>query len=263
MQPPSLIPLRLPPQVLLATRMGYPVSVSHSLIAGIVGTGVGTGGLAVVKLAGFIEVLLALALSPVLGFGAGFLFMVGLYWLFRRWGPSTVNALFGKLQVVSAAFMAYSHGKNDGQNAMGVIALIWAVHYSQDFSIELWMILAAAITMGLGTAIGGWRVVIRTLGLRITRLEPVNGFAAETCAGAVIEAASGIGLPVSTTHTIGTSIMGVGATRRLSAVRWGVTRGIFSAWLYHLPLLRHRRLGPFKDPGGRTVATQSSPKVHS
>lgn len=221
--------------VLLATRTGYPVSVSHSLIAGVVGAGFATGGLSVIKLAGFIKVLLALAFSPFLGFGVAFILMVGLYWLFRRWSQSAVNTLFGKLQIASAAFMAYSHGKNDGQNAMGIIALAWAVRYHpEDLSIELWMILAAAVTMGLGTAIGGWRV-IRTLGLRITRLEPVNGFAAEACAGAIIETASGLGLPVSTTHTISTSIMGVGATRRLSAVRWGVTRGIFSAWLITYP----------------------------
>ena len=220
--------------VLLATRTGYPVSVSHSLIAGLVGAGLATGGLAVIKGSGLIKVLLALAFSPIIGFAAGFIFMVGLYWLFRRWTPSAVNSLFGKVQIISAAFMAYSHGKNDGQNAMGIMALAWAVYYSQELSVDLWMILASAMTISLGVAIGGWRV-IRTLGVRITQLQPVSGFAAQACAGAVIEAASSIGLPVSTTHTISTSIMGVGATRRLSAVRWGVTRSIFLAWVVTYP----------------------------
>ena len=131
--------------------------------------------------------------------------------------------------------MAYSHGKNDAQNAIGIMALTAAVYYSQDVHIELWMQLASASAIGLGTALGGMRV-IRTLGLRITKLEPIHGFAASMAAAGVIEAASNIGLPVSTTHTISGSIIGVGATRRLSAVRWGVTRSIALAWLVTYPV---------------------------
>ena len=222
--------------VLLATRFGYPVSVSHSLVAGIVGAGIATaGGVHVVIGGGLFRVLLALALSPILGFTVGGLAMWAIYWLFRRTPPSAVNSLFGKLQIASAAFMAYSHGKNDAQNAMGIIALAWAVYWQHEsVSVVWWMVLVAAGAISVGTALGGWRV-IRTLGLRVTHLRPVNGFAAESAAGAVIEAASLIGLPVSTTHTIATSIMGVGATRRFSAVRWGVTRDIALAWLVTYP----------------------------
>jgi len=220
--------------VLVATRFGYPVSVSHSLVAGLVGAGLATGGVQVLIGSGLTKVLIALAFSPILGFIVGSLVMWAIYWLFRRTPPRTVNSLFGKLQILSAAFMAYSHGKNDAQNAIGIIALAWAVYYSQSVSVEIWMPVVCAATISLGTALGGWRV-IRTLGMRVTHLRPVNGFAAETAAGAVIEAASSIGLPVSTTHTISTAIMGVGATRRLSAVRWGVTRDIALAWLVTYP----------------------------
>ena len=220
--------------VLVATRFGYPVSVSHSLVAGLVGAGLATGGVGVLIGSGLFKVLLALAFSPILGFLIGMLAMWAIYWIFRRSTPRLVNSLFGKLQIVSAAFMAYSHGKNDAQNAIGIIALAWAVYYRQSVSIEIWMPVLAAGTISLGTALGGWKV-IRTLGMKVTHLRPVNGFAAETAAGAVIEAASVIGLPVSTTHTISTAIMGVGATKRFSAVRWGVTRDIAIAWLVTYP----------------------------
>ena len=220
--------------VLVATRSGQPVSVSHSLVAGLVGAGLASGGPGALVGSGLFKVLLALAFSPILGFLVGILAMWAIYRLFRRSTPGTVNSLFGKLQILSAAFMAYSHGKNDAQNAIGVIALAWAVYYDQAVAVAIWMPILAAMTISIGTALGGWKV-IRTLGMRVTHLEPVHGFAAETAAGAVIEAASSIGLPVSTTHTISTSIMGVGATRRLSAVRWGVTRDIAVAWLVTYP----------------------------
>ena len=220
--------------VLVATRSGQPVSVSHSLVAGLVGAGLASGGVGALVGSGLFKVLLALAFSPILGFLVGILAMWTIYWLFRRSTAGLVNKLFGKLQILSAAFMAYSHGKNDAQNAIGVIALAWAVYYGQTVEVELWMPILAAGTISLGTALGGWKV-IRTLGMRVTHLEPVHGFAAETAAGAVIEAASSIGLPVSTTHTISTAIMGVGATRRVSAVRWGVTKDIVTAWLVTYP----------------------------
>ena len=220
--------------VLVATRFGYPVSVSHSLVAGLVGAGLATGGVDVLIGSGLMKVLLALAFSPFLGFLCGVLAMGAIYWLFRRSTPRLVNSLFGKLQIISAAFMAYSHGKNDAQNAIGIMALAWAVYYNQAVNVELWMPILAAGTISMGTALGGWKV-IRTLGMKVTHLRPVNGFAAETAAGAVIEAASSLGLPVSTTHTISTAIMGVGATRRLSAVRWGVTKDIVTAWLVTYP----------------------------
>ena len=221
--------------VFIATRTGYPVSVSHSLVASVVGAGIAVAGLGGLNMSVVVKVLLALAFSPLLGFFGGFLLMVGLNWLLRRRTPAGVNALFGKLQILSAAFLSYSHGRNDGQNAMGIMALAWAVYYTQELQVELWMQLVGALFIGLGTAIGGWRV-IRTLGMRVTRLEPINGFAATVTAASVIEAASSIGLPVSTTHTSSSSIMGVGATRRLSAVRWGVTRSIVLAWIVTYPV---------------------------
>ena len=222
--------------VFLATRWGFPVSVSHSLVAAVLGAGVAAAGFSNIDSGVMTKVLLALAFSPVLGFGAAFIFMTAIYWIFRGWTPNQVTSLFSKLQILSAAFLSYSHGKNDAQNAMGIMALAWAVYYSagQDVEVLLWMKFAAALTMAAGVAIGGWRV-IRTLGMKVTRLQPVSGFTANTVAASVIEAASNIGLPVSTTHTTSTAIMGVGATRRLSAVRWGVTRGIMSAWLITYP----------------------------
>jgi PiT family inorganic phosphate transporter len=222
--------------VFIATRLGFPVSVSHSLVAAVLGAGGAAAGFSKVDLAVLTKVLLALAFSPLLGFLGAFVFMVIIYRVFRRWTPTQVSSLFSKLQILSAAFLAYSHGKNDAQNAMGIMALAWAVYYTAGADVEvlLWMKVTAAFTMAAGVAIGGWRV-IRTLGMRVTRLQPVTGFAANACAATVIEVASNIGLPVSTTHTTSTAIMGVGATRRLSAVRWGVTRGIMSAWLITYP----------------------------
>ena len=222
--------------VLFATRFGFPVSVSHSLVAGVLGAGVAVAGFTSVKTATVIKVLLALALSPLFGFTAGFVLMILMYWIFRRATPARVTAVFSKLQIMAAAFLAYSHGKNDAQNAMGIMAMAWAVYYSagQNVEVLLWMKLASALMIGIGTALGGWKV-IRTLGVKVTRLQPVHGFSANLCAAGVIEAASQIGLPVSTTHTSSSSIMGVGATRRLSAVRWGVTKDIMWAWLATYP----------------------------
>ena len=222
--------------VLGATRFGVPVSVSHSLVASLVGAAVATGGMDAVVGSGVIKVMIALAISPFAGFILAFAAMVGLYWLTKRAGPTGVRRVFSRLQLVSAAFMAYSHGKNDAQNAMGVMALAAALYFGHtEINVDLWMILLSAFAIGMGTALGGWKV-IRTLGLRITKLEPVHGFAASTAGATVIEIASNIGLPVSTTHTVSGSIIGVGATRRLSAVRWGVTQSIVLAWLVTYPV---------------------------
>ena len=220
--------------VFLATRLGFPVSVSHSLVAGVVGAGVAVAGWGALNAGVVIKVLLALALSPLLGFIGGFFLMLALFWLLRRLSPRVISVWGRWLQVLASAFLAFSHGRNDGQNAVGIIALAWAVYASRDTDIELWMVVVSAAVIGVGTAFGGWRV-IRMLGMRVTRLEPIQGFAANLTAASVIEAASSIGLPVSTTHTSASSIMGVGATRRFSAVRWGVTRSIALAWLVTYP----------------------------
>jgi PiT family inorganic phosphate transporter len=222
--------------VLGATRLGLPVSVSHSLVASLVGAGLATAGMSAINGGGVTKVLIALAASPLLGFAAAYVVMLILYRLVLHATPGSVRSIFWRLQVLSGAFMAYSHGKNDGQNAMGIIALAAFIRFRPDeLTIDLWMILISAAAIGLGTALGGWRV-IRTLGLRITKLETIHGFAATATAATIIEVASLRGLPVSTTHTISTSVMGVGATRRLSAVRWGVTRSIAMAWLVTYPV---------------------------
>ncbi|MFQ5860422.1 MAG: anion permease [Dehalococcoidia bacterium] len=228
--------------VLLATRRGFPVSVSHALIAGLVGAGLASAGMAAIIGSGVIKVVIALAASPLVAFLGGLLIMSLLYrlgqWLTHRFTPPYINAWFGRLQILSAMWLSYAHGKNDGQNAMGIITLGLAVYYgwsAQEVFVPLWVILASALAIALGTGLGGWRV-IRTLGMRVTKLQPINGFGAEATAGSVIEAASLIGLPISTTHTATSAIVGVGATRRLSAVRWGVTREIMAAWLVSYPV---------------------------
>jgi PiT family inorganic phosphate transporter len=185
---------------------------------------------------GWSKVLIGLLFSTFLGFGGGLLIMVAIYWIFRDYRPGTVRRTFGRLQVLSAAFMAFSHGSNDGQKFIGAFVLTLVLGgLLPEFRVPLWVILLCAVVMGVGTAIGGWRIV-RTMGLRLTKLEPVHGFAAESAAATAIELASRLGIPVSTTHTINTSIMGVGSTRRLSAVRWGVGREIVVAWILTFPV---------------------------
>jgi PiT family inorganic phosphate transporter len=215
---------------------GLPSSESHALVAGLLGAGFATGGFGALEWSGTSKVVYSLFLSPPIAFLAGFLLMVLIYRFFRRARPRTIRRTFGRGQILSAGFMAFSHGANDAQKAMGVIllALILNGDLAPGSGVPLWVIFAAAITMGIGTSIGGWRV-IRTLGLRVTKLEPVNGFAAETSAALIITGAARLGIPLSTTHTIGSSIMGVGATRRLSAVRWGVAGQIVVAWILTWP----------------------------
>ncbi|MGH9332481.1 MAG: inorganic phosphate transporter, partial [Vicinamibacteria bacterium] len=174
--------------------------------------------------------------STALGFSSGMLIMVVIYWFFGRRPPGLVRKLFGRLQIVSAGLMAFSHGSNDGQKFIGVFTLALVLGgILPEFQVPFWVILLCAVTMGVGTAIGGWRI-IRTMGLRMTKLEPVHGFAAETGAGLTILLASHFGIPLSTTHTINTAIIGVGSTRRLSAVRWGVVRTIATAWVLTFPI---------------------------
>jgi inorganic phosphate transporter, PiT family len=215
---------------------GLPSSESHALVAGLLGAGFAAGGFDALEWSGTSKVVYSLFLSPPIAFLAGFILMVLIYRLFRRARPRTIRRTFAPGQVLSAAFMAFSHGANDAQKAMGVIllALILDGQLPPGSEVPLWVIFVAAVTMGVGTSIGGWRV-IRTLGLRVTKLEPVNGFAAETSAALIITGAARLGIPLSTTHTIGSAIMGVGATRRLSAVRWGVAGQIVAAWVLTWP----------------------------
>ena len=224
-----------------AQYFGLPSSESHALIAGLLGAGFAAGGLDGLLSEGPRAALVGLFTSPIGGFLIALLIMVAIYWIFRRTRPSLVRRIFGRGQVFSAAFMAFSHGANDAQKTMGIITLALVLDEAgtgagvpSEFDIPLWVILSAGLVMGIGTMVGGWRV-IRTIGLRLTKLEPVHGFAAETGAAAVIFGAARFGIPVSTTHAIGSAIMGVGATERLSAVRWGVAGQVVSAWVLTWP----------------------------
>lgn len=182
------------------------------------------------------KVLVPMIASPILGIVLGFIMMTGVMWVVWKMSPSTVRRIFGKLQIVSAGFMALNHGTNDAQKSMGIIALALALVYPQEeFSVPFWVILTCAIAMGLGTMCGGWRI-IRTMGSKMIHLDPAQGFAAETTASLIIAGASHFGIPVSTTHVITTSIMGVGANKRLSAVRWGVVGRIVWAWVLTIPI---------------------------
>jgi len=215
--------------------LGLPTSSSHALIGGIIGGALAQSGWAAVKLSGLRTVLEALLMSPLLGFILGYFFILAIYWSAFRVQRGLANLSFRRLQLVSAGLMAFSHGANDAQKAMGIItlALVSAGQLDQ-MVVPRWVILSCAVAMGLGTAAGGWRI-IRTLGMRIMKLEPVHGFAAETSAALILLGTAHFGMPVSTTHTITSSIMGVGAVTRLSAVRWGVTLRIVYAWIFTLP----------------------------
>lgn len=218
------------------TIMGLPVSASHALIGGVMGAAIAHGGVSILNLSGLTKIFTALITSPILGIFFGYFFMKILIRFFCNMAPGILNKYFGRLQIVSSGFMAFSHGMNDAQKAMGVITLaLVSGGYLNTLEVPLWVILSCALAMGLGTAAGGWRV-IKTLGHQMLKLQPVHGFAAETSAVVVIAGASSLGLPVSTTHVITTCIMGVGATKRLSAVRWGVAGKILMAWVLTLPM---------------------------
>jgi PiT family inorganic phosphate transporter len=220
----------------IAWRWGIPTSESHELVAGLTGAGLAAAGPSALLWEGWQKVIIGLGFSTLLGFAVSVTLMTILYWILRRTRPATVSKYFSKLQIVSAAFMAFSHGSNDGQKFMGVFSMVLVLGGLADtFSVPLWVMLLCGAMMGIGTATGGWRI-IRTMGFKLTRLEPVNGFAAETSAAASILLASSMGIPLSTTHTINIAIMGVGATKRFSAVRWGVAGNIIAAWILTFPV---------------------------
>jgi PiT family inorganic phosphate transporter len=213
-----------------------PSSSSQALFGGLIGAMIAAVGVSGVEWSGVVDkIVLPMVLSPVIGFGAAWLLMMILIWIVRRRPLAPVNHTFRRLQPFSAAFMAYAHGGNDAQKTMGVITLaLVSSGQISTFTIPLWVKLACAITMAAGTYSGGWRIM-HTLGSKVIKLDPIHGFAAETSAATVIQLATHFGFPVSTTHTITAAIMGVGATRRLKAVRWGVARSIVFAWVLTLP----------------------------
>lgn len=219
-----------------AARWGIPTSESHALVAGLGGAGLAAAGPSVLLWEGWKKVLLGLAFSTFLGFFGGFILMTAIYWIFRRASRAKMKVPFRGLQILSSAFMAFSHGSNDGQKFMGAFTLALVLGgVLPAFDVPHWVIFVCAGVMGLGTITGGWRIM-RTLGMRITRLETSQGFAAETAAASTIELASRLGIPLSTTHTISTAIMGVGVTRGLNAVRWGVTWNLVLAWILTFPI---------------------------
>jgi inorganic phosphate transporter, PiT family len=221
---------------LLTWWLGLPVSSSHALIGGLAGAAVVRGGLSILVLGGLLKIAVFIVLSPLLGLVLGFLMMSLLNFLHRDSIPATVDRRYRRLQLVSAAFYSLGHGTNDAQKTMGIISvLLYTSGYMTEFHVPVWVILACHAAIAAGTLSGGWRIV-KTMGMRITRLRPIGGFSAETAGAVTLLGTALWGIPVSTTHTITGAIMGVGATRRLSAVRWGVARQIVWAWILTIPV---------------------------
>ncbi|MFC2012781.1 anion permease [Chloroflexota bacterium] len=221
-----------------ATYWGLPVSITHGLVSGLAAAGAATAGIEAIQWGVFQRVLTSVVAAPVLGFIGGFILMVVVFWVFRQSAPERMRIVFSRLQWFTTAFLAYSHGKNDGQMPIGVITMALVIYTGNSNlwdNIPFWVIGLSALAISSGTTIGGWRV-IGTLGFKITKLQPVQSFIANTSAAMVIEGASLVGIPVSTTHCASSAIMGVGATRRLSAVRWGVAGNMVAAWILTFPI---------------------------
>jgi PiT family inorganic phosphate transporter len=214
---------------------GLPTSSSHALIGGYAGAAVAKAGITAIVLDGWTKTVVFIFLSPLIGLAIALTMMTVILWAFRWTPPSRVDRWFRKLQLVSAALFSLNHGANDAQKTMGIIAgVLFAAGYIKQFDIPFWVVLAAHAAIGLGTLAGGWRI-IHTMGSKITKLQPVGGFAAETSAAVALFTATQLGVPVSTTHAITGAIVGVGATRRMSAVRWGVAGQIVWAWVLTIP----------------------------
>jgi PiT family inorganic phosphate transporter len=228
----------------LATLMGLPISLHHGFIAGLAAAGMAIYGGDAVVWSVVAQILAAVIIAPLLGFAGGFAAMIGIFWVFRRTAPDRMRVIFSNGQFLTTAFMAYSHGKNDGQMPIGVIAMALVIFHNDlglwdrltILSPETWWIIAVpALSISIGTAMGGRRV-IKTMGMKVTTLRPVHGFTTQGAAATVIEIASALGIPVSTTHLISASTMGVGATTRFSAVRWGIAGNIIAAWVLTFPI---------------------------
>ena len=222
---------------------GLPTSSSHALLGGLAGAGIAYAGIDVISWGKLESAMLFIPLAPMLGFAIAFGFMIILYWVFRKWAPMKVDSYFRKGQLFSAALYSLGHGGNDAQKTMGIIValLIAAGMYDKNVKLSLtdwntlWIILSCHLAMGIGTAMGGWKIV-KTMGMKLTKLKPVNGFAAETAGAATIFMATNLGIPVSTTHTIAGSIVGVGATTNLAGIKWKVAGRIVMAWFVTIPM---------------------------
>ncbi len=215
--------------------MGLPTSSSHALIGGYAGAAIVKAGWGVIIPAGWIKTLVFIVLAPLIGLVLGMVFIVAVTWIFRREHPARINLWSRRMQLFSAALYSLGHGGNDAQKTMGIIAsLVFSAGWMKTFHIPLWIVLCAHAAIAMGTLSGGWRIV-KTMGQKITRLRPIDGFCAETASAISIFTATHMGVPVSTTHVITGAISGVGASKRLSAVRWGVTLQIVWAWLFTIP----------------------------
>ncbi|CFX81011.1 Phosphate transporter [Syntrophomonas zehnderi OL-4] len=214
---------------------GIPSSSSHALIGGLIGAAIAGFGPQEVNWLGFFKIFSGLLASPVIGLIAGSVVMTILFWLFKNSSPAKTNRQFRHLQIVTACMASFAHGSNDAQKSMGIITMsLFSAGMISSFSVPLWVKIACALAMALGTAFGGWRI-IRTMGGKIFRIEPINGFAADFTSAMVIFGASKLGIPVSTTHIVSSSIMGVGAAKRLKGVRWNIARQIIIAWFVTIP----------------------------
>ena len=223
---------------LITWYFGLPSSSSHALIGGLIGSALISGGIQSIVFEGTAKTVIFMIVSPVLGFSVAFIFAILLIYFLLKQKPQSINRIFGKLQIGSSIFFSLTHGANDGQKTMGVItALLIAggFTYSKEFVIPVWVILSSAGVIGLGTFFGGWRI-IKTMAFRLTNLKPYQGFCAETGGGVILTIMAWFGIPVSTTHAISGAIMGVGSTRRLSAVRWGIGKRIIYAWIITIPI---------------------------
>jgi inorganic phosphate transporter, PiT family len=215
---------------------GLPTSSSHALIGGFVGAAVSKAGFSSIIRAGLVKVCVFILVSPLMGLILGFIFMTLINWIFYNFSPSRVDKYFRRLQLLSASFYSLGHGGNDAQKTMGIIAILLfsTGHLGDKFYVPIWVIVLCHLAMALGTMAGGWRIV-KTMGMKITKLQPVGGFAAEAAAACTLFGATFAGIPISTTHTITGSIVGVGAVRRLSSVRWGIAGRIVWAWIFTIP----------------------------
>ena len=220
---------------LITWYFGLPTSSSHALFGGYAGAAVARAGWSAIIASGWTKTLVFIVVAPLIGLAVGLALMTSIFWMFRHTTPTRVDRWFRRLQLVSAAGFSLMHGANDAQKTMGIITgALFAGGYIDTFDVPFWVIIAAHIAIGLGTLSGGWRI-IKTMGTKITKLQPVGGFAAETGAAVAIYIATHLGIGISTTHTITGAIVGVGATRRLSAVRWGVAGQIVWAWILTIP----------------------------
>jgi PiT family inorganic phosphate transporter len=221
---------------LITWQRGLPSSSSHALIGGLLGATLVAAGAGALKMDGIVsKVLIPMLTSPLLGFAIAFALMVALYWIFRSARRKPMAVRFRRLQIFSAAFMAFAHGSNDAQKTMGVITLaLFTAGVIPDFTVPTWVIIVSATALSLGTAVGGWRIM-HTMGQRVAKLEPVHGFAAETTSATILLGTAHLGMPVSTTQVITGAIMGVGSSQGLRHVRWGVARRILIAWILTIP----------------------------